>query len=166
MKRVMKQSWCDMSFAAIAGILAVLAGCAGAEPTPEQQAREVVKHETINDILSQPLAAEEYADERRCLSTRSYDSVDVLDDEHVVFRGTGDKIWVNKLRHRCVGLRRDRILRFEMRDSRICDLDRFEAVSAHAFGISSGVCSLGTFTPVTPEQVEAIEVAVKEARDG
>ena len=124
----------------------------------------VAWHQCIADILSQPLAAEEYAVEERCLSTRYYDHVDVLDDQHVLFKGSGDKLWLNKLRNRCVGLRRNDVLQFRMRDSRVCDLDTFEAVSSFMWGIRSGTCSLGTFTPVTPEQVEAIEVAVKESR--
>jgi len=146
------------------GVLVGLVGCAGAGPTPEQEARELAKDETIADILSQPLAAEEYAEEERCLSRHYYDHVDVLDDQHVLFKGSGDKLWLNKLRNRCVGLRSNDILQFRMRDNRVCDLDTFEAVSSFMWGVRSGTCSLGKFSPVTPEQVEAIEVAVKESR--
>lgn len=141
-----------------------LAGCAGAGTSPEQEARETAKQETIQDILSQPLAAEEYAEQQRCLSSLDYDQVDVLDQEHVLFRGRGDKLWLNKLRKRCVGLDRNDVLRFRMRSNRVCDLDTFEGLSSFMWGITSGSCSLGTFTPVTPEQVEALEHAVKEAR--
>lgn len=146
--------------------LVAIVGCAGAEPTPEQQAREAAKQETIADILSQPLAAEEYGQDERCLSTHVYDQVDILDDQHVVFRGRGDKLWLNKLRNRCIGLKRNDVLQFRVRDSRICDLDTFEGVDSLLWGIRSGTCTLGTFRPVTPEQLEAIEVAVKEARRG
>jgi hypothetical protein len=143
------------------GVLAALVGCAGAGPTPEQEA---AKRETIEDILSQPLAADAYAEEERCLSSRAYNHVDVLDDQHVLFKGSGDKLWLNKLRNRCVGLRSHDILRFKMRDNRVCDLDTFEGVSSFMWNTSSGICSLGKFTPVTSEQVEAIELAVKESR--
>lgn len=145
-------------------VAALAMGCSAAGPDPAQQAREESKRETIADILSQPLSAEEYASEERCLSIRRYDDVDILDDQHVVFRGSGDRIWINKLRGRCVGLRRDDILKFDVRNMRVCDLDTFEGVSAGMWGLRTGVCTLGTFSAVTPEQLEAIEAAVAEAR--
>lgn len=149
-------------------VILSFAGCAGAGPTPEErQAREQVKEEAIEDILSTPLGAEEYAgsEPARCLSSYEYRSVEVLDDQHVVFRGNGDKLWINQLRRKCVGLRRDEILRFEMRDNRVCDLDSFESVNRGlGYGTTSGICTLGTFKPVTPEQLEAIELAVKESK--
>jgi hypothetical protein len=144
------------------GVLVCVVGCAA--QTPEQQAREETKQETIADILSQPLAAEEYAEEERCLSTYVYEQVDILDEQHVVFRGSGDKLWLNTLRNRCVGLRRNDVLQFKMRDNRLCDLDSFEGMSSFMWGIRSGTCTLGTFSPVTQEQVDAIEAAVEESR--
>lgn len=149
-----------LGIAALIGIV----GCAGAGPTPEQQAREAAKQETIADILSQPLPAEAYSQNERCLSTYLYDQVDILDDQHVVFRGRGDKLWLNKLRNRCIGLNRHDMLQFKLRDSRVCDMDTFEAVDSAFWGMRSGTCTLGEFQPITPEQVEAIEAAVQEAR--
>lgn len=151
-------------FLALALSLAVT-GCASSEPSADQQAREEKKQETIDKILSEPLAADEYAAEERCLSTYTYRNVEVIDDEHVLFHGSGDKIWLNKLRNRCLGLRRNDTLSFELRDNRVCDLDTFEAVDLTGFvSRSSGTCTLGTFTAVTPEQVESIKAAVEEAR--
>lgn len=141
------------------------AGCASSEPSADQQAREQQKQETIDKILSEPLAADEYAAEERCLSTYRYRNVEVIDDEHVLFRGSGDKMWLNKLRNRCLGLRRNDTLSFELRDNRVCDLDTFDAVDLTGFvSRASGTCTLGTFTVVTPEQVESIKAAVAEAR--
>ena len=144
-------------------VLVGLIGCAGAGPTPEQQAREAAKQETIADILSQPLPAEAYGQTERCLSTYAYDQVDILDDRHVVFRGRGNKLWLNTLRNRCIGLKRNDLLQFWMRDTRVCELDTFEAVDSLMWGIRSGTCTLGSFAPITPEQVEAIEMAVEES---
>ncbi len=140
--------------------LLILAGCASAPPSEEQQART----EAIEDILSQPLPSEEYAEEVRCLSTHSYRSVEVLDPEHVLFEGTGDRVWVNKLRNRCVGLRRNDTLRFELRDNRVCNLDSFEAVDSFLWfwERTSGTCTLGNFIPVTPEQVAALKAALRD----
>lgn len=159
---VMKMSIVPMALCLAA--VAWLSGCAGAGPSPEQEARETAKRETIQDILTQPMAAEEYGEQQRCLSSLDYDNVDVLDAEHVLFRGRGDNLWLNKLRNRCVGLDRNDVLRFRMRSNQLCDMDTFEGLSSFMVGVSSGNCSLGTFTRVTPDQVEAIEHAVKEAR--
>ena len=148
-------------------VLMWLAGCAGSAPSPEQrQALEQAKEEAIEDILNTPLAAEDYnTEDSRCLSSHEYRSVDVLDDQHVVFRGSGERLWMNQLRTRCVGLRQDEVLRFEMRSNRVCDMDTFQSLDQGlGFIRASGTCTLGTFTPITPEQLEAIELAVKESR--
>jgi hypothetical protein len=122
--------------------------------------------EAIEDILSQPLDEGEYTEAVRCLTPQAYRNVRVLDDQHVLFEGPGDRAWLNRLRNRCIGLRPHATLRFRMRDSRICDLDTFEAVDTMMRGMDrvSATCSLGRFMPVTPEQVEAIRGAVDERR--
>lgn len=144
-----------------------LAGCAASGPSEEERAaRELAKQEALADILSTPLDSADYGGEgERCLSTYAYRSVDVLDDQHVLFKGSGDKMWLNKLRQRCLGLRPDETLRFEIRNNRVCDLDSFQSVHTFLYSAqTSGNCTLGKFTPVTPEQVEAIELAFKESR--
>lgn len=150
-------------------VLAVLmvGGCTArpAEEVPPSAAE--AKQEAIEDILSTPLEAEEYAEAARCLPTHAYRSVEVLDDQNVLFKGPGDRAWLNQLRHRCIGLRRNDTLRFNLRDNRVCDLDTFESVDTffRMWTRTSATCSLGRFQPVTPEQVEAIKAAIQEARD-
>ncbi len=147
------------------GLAIAVAGCAASEPTPEQQARQAEKQEAIDEILSEPLAADEYASQERCLSTHLYRGVEVIDDEHVLFRGSNGRYWLNTLRSRCLGLRRNDTLRFELRENRVCDLDSFESVDLSGFVMrASGTCTLGTFAEVTAEQVESIKAAVAEAR--
>jgi hypothetical protein len=146
----------------IAGALLAFAGCAAAPA--EEQAEDRV--EAIDEILSQPMEEEEYAEAVRCLPTHSYRSARVLDDHHVLFEGSGGRAWLNRLRHRCVGLRPNSTLRFRLRENRACELDTFEAVDSFlgVWDRASGTCSLGRFMPVTPEQVEAIKAAVAERR--
>lgn len=157
-----------LSYVAVLSLVAVVAGCAGAGPTAaEREAAEAAKAEALEDILNTPLAAEAYGGEGdRCLSTHDYRSVEVLDDSHVLFKGRGGRLWLNTLRQRCIGLRRNDILQFELRDNRVCELDSFRSLDdlMHSVRIS-GTCILGEFTPVTPEQAEAIEVAFREARE-
>lgn len=143
-----------------------LAGCAGTGPTPEQAAAQAAAQETVDQILSAPLESEEYGQTQRCLSTYHYNSVEILDDQHVLFKGTGDRAWLNQLRSRCLGLRPNSTPVFRLRDSQVCDLDTFQGVDS-MFGVLSratATCSLGTFTPVTREQADAIRAAFKDAR--
>ncbi|MFW6092746.1 MAG: DUF6491 family protein [Pseudomonadota bacterium] len=147
----------------IGALLLLLGGCASAPSSEEQEAHR----EAVEDILSEPLGAEAYAETERCLSTHQYRSVEVLDAQHVLFRGPGDRAWLNTLRRRCIGLRRGDTLQFRLRDNRVCSLDTFEAVDGFFWfwDRTSGVCSLGDFAPVTPEQVEAIRAALADADD-
>jgi hypothetical protein len=149
-----------------AAVLAGLAGCAGSAPTPEQEAAAAAVQETIEDILSTPLESEDYVQAQRCLSTHSYNSVEILDDRNVLFKGIGDRYWINQLRHRCIGLRRNSTPVFRLRDSQICDMDTFQGVDS-VFGMwdrSTATCSLGKFTPISREQADAIRAALREAR--
>jgi len=150
------------------GCLAVLgiAGCAGMKPSAEQEAARADAQETIDQILSTPLESAEYGEVERCISTFQYDRMEILDDRHVLFKGRGDRMWLNQLRTRCVGLRRESTPVIRLRDSQICDMDTFQGVD-DMFGVlnrTSATCSLGTFTPITDEQADAIKAALKEAR--
>lgn len=145
----------------------LLAGCAASAPSPEQEAAEQAALETVEQILSAPLDATEYAAEpERCISTYMYDSMEVLDDRHVLFKGRGGKLWLNQLRSRCVGLRQHSIPVIRLRDSQVCDMDTFQAMDS-MLGVwqrTSAHCSLGTFTPITPEQADTVRAALDEAR--
>jgi hypothetical protein len=155
-----------LSCMALLAAAVLLAGCAASEAEQqEQRAREAAKQESIQDILNQPLADADYTDEERCLSTYAYRSVEVLDDQHVLFKGSGGRMWLNTLRQRCVALRSDDALRFDLRDSRVCDMDSFQSVDFAGYGSrTSANCTLGKFSAVTAEQVEAIRLAVTESR--
>ena len=143
-------------------IIVVLAGCAGEAVKPDYQAQE----ESIDEILSQPLAETEYAEQIRCLPTYSYDSVEILDNRHVVFKGTANKLWLNRLRTRCTGLRRNDTLKFDVRNSQLCSLDSFQAISLNISGVTrtSATCSLGNFTPITREQLDNVKAALESGQ--
>lgn len=144
-------------------LVLALWGCASApdEPAPPAGSPEV-SQETLDDILNTPLSAAEYQAAERCLSSHDFRSVEVLDDRHVLFEGRGGRVWLNRLKNRCIGLRRDDTLRFSRHSGRLCALDSFEAVDEFAsrWSRTSGICSLGEFHPVTREQVEALETAL------
>jgi hypothetical protein len=148
-------------------VIVLLAGCASRPADEQEPSVAEATREAIQDILTTPLDADEYAETVRCLSTHAYRSVEVLDNQNVLFKGPGDRAWLNQLRHPCVGLRPRDTLQFRLRDNRVCDMDTFEAVDTflRVWSRTSAMCSLGQFQPVTPEQVEAIRAAVKEARE-
>jgi hypothetical protein len=143
----------------------LLAGCAS-DPAKQAEAQQEVAEE-IETILTQPLDEDEYAQGERCLSTHQYDSIDVLDNRHVVFKGRGDRLWVNTLRAPCVGLRRRDVLKFEMRGRQLCNLDDFVAINPSRFlgAETSAHCVLGDFAPITEEQVALIKDAVAKKRN-
>ena len=147
--------------AALAAALAAVALSGCASDPAEEAARQQQVSEQIDTILTQPLGEEDYGGGERCISTSLYDSVKVLDTRHVLFKGRGDRLWVNTLRNTCVGLRKRDVLQFDIRGSQICNLDTFTAVTNN-FGWqrTSATCSLGDFSPVTAEQVAMIEAAL------
>ncbi len=158
--RVLK-TWGMMSLAVLA-----VGGCTGAGPTPEQEVAQETAQETIDQILAAPLASEQYAKPERCISTMQYDSMEVLDQRHVLFKGSGDRFWLNELRMPCIGLRRDSTPVIRLRDTQLCDMDTFQAVDdmLGVWNRTSATCSLGQFTPITREQADGIRQALKEAR--
>ncbi len=143
-----------------------LAGCASEQGVSERAAEQAATQQTVDQILAAPLDASAYAKPERCLSTMQYDSVEILDDRHVLFKGTGRRAWMNELRSRCIGLDRNSTPVIRLRDSQLCDLDTFQGVE-NSFGMmtrTSATCSLGQFVPVSPEQAQALRAAFKEAR--
>jgi hypothetical protein len=145
----------------------LLVGCVS-DPAEVANAAEEQQQvaDDIEAILTQPLDKDEYAKGERCISTFQYHSVDVLDNEHVVFKGSGGKLWLNTLRTPCIGLRRRDVLRFELRGSQLCNLDDFVAIDpTRSIGArSSATCALGDFEPITKEQVTLIKAALEKQR--
>ena len=154
-----------MAHATVFLLAVVLAGCASDAAKTAEQQQEV--GEEIEAILTQPLGDEEYGKSERCISTYQYDSVEVLDNQHVVFKGRGKKLWLNTLRGRCIGLRKRDVLKFELRGSQLCNLDDFVAINTtmHFGTETSAKCALGDFSPITEEQVALMKAAVEKKRN-
>ena len=138
---------------ALAGLL--LAGCA-TQDAPEEQQQEPL---SVEDILASAPKPEDYSDSVTCLHRDAYTDVEVLNRELLLFHGRRDKVWLNRLRRACIGLRRNDALAFEMRNSRLCDLDTFSSVDTFGgpLGRTSARCSLGKFETVSPEQAQLLK---------
>jgi hypothetical protein len=152
-----------------AGLLVTLAvvGACASQQEPQERAR--VK-ESIDQILSQPLSEEEYVKPRRCISQFAYRDFEPLGDRYLLFKGTGNKLWLNELKGTCPGLHRSTALAFDLHGSQICELDRFKVSDwfewAHyrrwPWHWLDGVpCTLGKFQPITAEQLEAVRATLK-----
>jgi len=153
--------------AAIA-VCAMLWGCA---TSPEVQQRQQTKAERIEAILTEP---SDFKEAERCLSSSQFRDIHILDDQHIVFEGRRDQLWLNTLTMRCPSLRRDSVLRIErLSGLKLCRLDSF---SVHDWfewpwyrrwpwrWASGPKCALGDFQPVTQNQVDQLEAAIKAAR--
>ena len=150
----------------------LVASCA---VSPEAESRRLQNQASIAEILNQPLDPAEYGETKRCLSETEYRSFRALDDRHILFKGRGDRLWINTLRAPCPDLRYGDVLvvrQFSPR--RMCDADTFEVADWfdwpwyrrwpwHWGGSwGSGMrCHLGKFEPVTQQQVDDIEAVIK-----
>lgn len=139
---------------ATAAVFAVLiAGCAS--NGSERQAR-------VASALDEIEGANAYADTEQCLPTYRYDSVEILDDKHLLFEDrNGKDVWLNELRAACPGLRPRDTLAFQMRGSSLCKLDRAEVIERILFWQRTGAsCSLGEFHELTEAQTSTVKQAL------
>ena len=121
------------------------------------------RNEQLANVLASFDTETDYAETKRCLSDFEYNQVEVLDEQHILFRNSpGDDLWLNTLRARCPGLNRNDTLLFEKRSNRLCNLDRAEVVQRFLFWQRTGpVCSLGEFHQLTEAQAELIREATR-----
>lgn len=114
-------------------------------------------------ILDAPLTDADYVDAQSCIDRRALDDVEVLDDGRMLFHGRRGQVWLNQLRHRCMGLSSGAKLVFELRGPRYCQLDTFctrrqsldrmvSDIDAICAQQGMGVCHLGRFEPISEAQ--------------
>lgn len=96
-------------------------------------------------FLALPVMANEPEDEptRNCLPMSHIDRIEVLDDSTLVFHMSGDKKYVNKLRYKCTGLKRNAFIH-ETSINQYCDLDTITVYDT-GIGMRLGSCPLGEF---------------------
>ena len=111
----------------------------------------------VEMILANPLEEDAYRTSRHCISTRSYEGVEILDDSTLLFRGRKD-IWLNRLSRPCRGLTWDSIPTIESHGSRVCEHDRFRSRPRSGFP-DSMTCTLGRFELIDEGQVESLRAA-------
>ncbi|MGI9293037.1 MAG: DUF6491 family protein [Pseudomonadales bacterium] len=94
---------------------------------------------------------------KRCISLARIDRTHVLDDNNILFYMRGKKVYINKLPHKCRGLRRADSFMYKTSLSQLCDLDIITALDNIGFGFSRGAsCGLGTFYPIDKERAKEL----------
>ena len=138
---------------ALAAAALLAAGCA-----PQHMAKPSQDSERLAAILDLEDESQ-FVGTQRCLSTYAYDSVEILDDQHLLFQDQG-KAWVNRLRTRCPQLRPHETLVFELNSSNLCELDKVATANRMFLWWTKGPsCPLGEFKEISQPQAQLLSEA-------
>lgn len=98
----------------------------------------------------------------RCLSISRIKDIDIIDDQTLVFKMNGRKMYLNELPHRCPGLSRNETIMYRTSTSQLCDLDVITVLNSMGRGYMPGAsCGLGRYSLISDLQLKAL----KEAKD-
>jgi hypothetical protein len=100
-----------------------------------------------------------------CIRTASIDSTDAVDDQNLIFRMDGRAVYRNHLPRKCPGLERENRFSYETRSGRLCSIDTITVLEQFGVGFRPGfTCRLGEFVPLSPEEIEDLEVREEGGR--
>lgn len=103
---------------------------------------------------------------QRCISLRTIDHTEVLDDQNILFYMRGDRIFLNRLKHSTPGLRKDQPFMYETVGSQLCANDQITVLERWPFGLTRlGSASLGQFEPIDEDGVEVLKNPGSAAED-
>jgi hypothetical protein len=101
-----------------------------------------------------------------CLNHPSIKRTKILNDRNIVFITRDDTIYNNQLPRQCPSLKRGSLVNYAIEHSRLCAGGQFQVLwqldmnrYAPAF-----VCQLGTFVPITEDELETLTAMTKENR--
>jgi hypothetical protein len=96
---------------------------------------------------------------RDCIVVSSIDETDALDDQNLVFRMRGNRVFRNHLPRRCPGLERENRIAYQTRGGRLCSIDTITVLEESGVGFRNGfTCRLGEFVPMSPDEIEEFEL--------
>lgn len=120
----------------------------------EREAKEEAGDETADDAGEDAMAELVFGDPKACISTQRISRTEILNDREVLFHMYGSEIYLNRLPHRCSGLRRSDAFGYEVRTSQLCDVDVIRVMRNFGGSLDPGIaCGLGKFLPVGEEQL-------------
>ena len=100
-----------------------------------------------------------------CVRTQNIDSMKAVDDQNLIIRMDGHKVYRNHLPRKCPGLARENRFAYETRNSRLCSIDMITVLEEFGFGFRPGfTCRLGEFVPLSPEEVEDLDMRARRGR--
>lgn len=106
-------------------------------------------------VQSEDTSAEEmFSSERpvRCLHLYRIKRIEIVDKETILFHMLGGETYINRLKHPCPGLSRNKPIMYRTSLNKLCDLDIITVLEQGGFGFLPGAsCGLGGF-----EQLEKI----------
>ena len=98
-----------------------------------------------------------------CLHLNSVDSIEILDEQHVLFYMRGGQIYNNHLARKCPGLRRNDTIMYRTTLNQLCSIDTFTVLERLGGGFMPGAtCALGKFYPTTRDEVEALKARQRD----
>jgi len=105
---------------------------------------------------------------QNCVITSRIDQTDAIDDQNIIFRMRGNKVYRNTLPRTCPNLQRENRIAYETRTSQLCNIDMITVLEPYGVGFRPGfTCRLGQFVPLSPAEVEDIDLRKKgESRQG
>jgi hypothetical protein len=97
----------------------------------------------------------------RCVNMHRIDRTEVINDRTIVFYMSGGDIYVNRLPHRCPGLRSRQAFMYKNTTNTLCNVDTIRVLDNFGGSLRPGVaCGLGEFHPVstgTVDQLKALD---------
>ena len=104
----------------------------------------------------------------RCIIVSRIDQTDAIDDQNIIFRMRGKQVYRNTLPNKCPGLERENRFAYEARNARLCSIDTITVLEQRfGVGLQGGfTCRLGEFIPLSPAEIEDLDLREREGRRG
>jgi uncharacterized protein DUF6491 len=97
-----------------------------------------------------------------CITVARIDQTDAIDDQNIIFRMRGDRVYRNTLPNKCPGLLRENRIAYQSSTSRLCSVDTITVLEDFGIGFRPGfTCRLGKFVPLSEAEVEDIDLRKK-----
>jgi hypothetical protein len=102
---------------------------------------------------------------KRCVSLHQIDRTKVVDDDTVLFFLKGGDVVRNDLLRRCPTLMSENTFMYRTSLEQLCNSDTITVLNDVGFGFLPGAtCGLGDFEPITEDEADTLEDALKDAR--
>jgi hypothetical protein len=97
-----------------------------------------------------------------CIITSRIDQTEAIDDQNIIFRMRGNRVYRNTLPRTCPNLQRENRIAWTTSMARLCSIDTITVLEPYGVGFRPGfTCRLGQFVPLSPAEVEDIDLRKK-----